>query len=801
MAWHPRAALHSTTMCLARRTSRIFVLGYACLQAALQPGWPVLGDTVELADGRVLEGRFAILTGVAVDPATAEFRGETGGPVLMCDDELTRTMVSKRRVTRVEPGAAGTGQETVRVPQRVPDAGRRVAAVGGVVDATPFDEFGRRIISLATASGRVDIVQGITRITPRWTSLEGILTEQPVILDQRVATSSIPRDVLRRVIDQQIDRTNPDERLRIVRLLLQSDRFDEARQEIDEVLADFPDLADLTEERRRLGELAATRLLDEILLRGAAGQDRFAMRLLEQFPTTHAGGEVLERVREARDSYRDRQARAGRLVEALRSKARAIGDEEQAAAIGRMLDELTAELSFATLERLSTFERLGTDPETPPDRAVALGITSWLVGAAAATDNLKLALSAARVRDLLREYLRAQEPGERTQIRTALRSEEAFDAATVAGLARQMRPPLDPPPALAPGYHVVTVPGHDGAPPIACHVQLPPEYDPLRSYPAVVTLHAVSTTPLQQIDWWAGLPGPDGIRQGQATRHGTIVIAPAWIRAGQTTYDYSAREHAAVLGSLREVMSRFSIDSDRVFLSGHSLGGDAAWDIGLAHPDLWAGLVAIAPTAGKYVNHYWRNARTLPIYIVGGELDGASIARNGMDLDRCFAKGFDTTYVEYRGRGHEHFSDEILRIFAWMQSRHRDFFPRTIEVVSMRPWDRFFWWIEMAGAPSRTVVLPSQWPPPKDIRPFTIEGKATAGNALAVRCGAEQVKIWLSPEFVDFTTPLTVTLDGRKLAGDVPTVDIDVLLEDLRRRGDRRHPFWAVVELTRGNRP
>jgi pimeloyl-ACP methyl ester carboxylesterase len=79
-----------------------------------------------------------------------------------------------------------------------------------------------------------------------------------------------------------------------------------------------------------------------------------------------------------------------------------------------------------------------------------------------------------------------------------------------------------------------------------------------------------------------------------------------------------------VLGALRESLRRFSIDTDRVFLSGHSMGGDAAWDIGLAHPDLWAGLVAISPAAGKYVNHYWHNARTLPMYLVGGELDAAS---------------------------------------------------------------------------------------------------------------------------------------------------------------------------------
>ena len=53
---------------------------------------------------------------------------------------------------------------------------------------------------------------------------------------------------------------------------------------------------------------------------------------------------------------------------------------------------------------------------------------------------------------------------------------------------------------------------------------------------------------------------------------------------------------------LRDACKRFSIDIDRVFLSGHSMGGDAAWDIGLAHPDLWAGVIPIVAAADKYVN-------------------------------------------------------------------------------------------------------------------------------------------------------------------------------------------------------
>jgi len=757
-------------------------------------------DQVQMADGRVLNGRFVLLSGVAIAPEAEGSTKPSGGTsILMCDDELTRTMVSKRRVVKAEPGQGDPGAEKILIPQRIPDAGRRVVGVGQILGTTPFDEYGRRILSIGTAGGRVDIVQGITQIAARWTSVEGILTERPHLLDMRIATSSIPRDVIKRVIDQHLDRTNPDDRLRVVRLFLQAERYDDAKQELDEVLRDFPDLAELAQQRKDLAALAAAKLLDEVLIRGRVGQDRLALNLLEQFPADDAGGETVEAVREARDRYRQRQESARLLLEELRRRESQLEEEDDRREAAVIVDEIEQGLSFASLDRLATFERLGTDPDMPADGALAMAINGWLQGAASADRNLKLALSSVRVRTLVGDYLRTSEREIRDQIYARLEQEEAFDAPTVTAIARQMRPPVDASVEIAPGLHELEVPGIEGEESFRCLVQLPPEYDPLRTYPAVVSLHAAWSTPQNQIEWWAGMPGQDGQRRGQAARNGTIVIAPAWTREQQTSYDYSAREHAAVLAALRHSLRRFSIDTDRVFLSGHSMGGDAAWDIALAHPDLWAGLIAISPAAGKYVNHYWHNARTLPMYLVGGELDSGCFGRNTMDLDRYFAKGFDATYVEYRGRGHEHFSDEIMRIFDWMGRRKRTFFPPSIDVVSMRPWDRFFWWVEMERPPARTTVLPSQWPPAPTIRPFSIEAKTMPANSvpasmLSVRCGAERVRIWLSPELVDFSRPVTVTLDGRKLWKDPVVPDKRLLLEDLRLRADRQHPFWAVVD-------
>ena len=142
----------------------------------------------------------------------------------------------------------------------------------------------------------------------------------------------------------------------------------------------------------------------------------------------------------------------------------------------------------------------------------------------------------------------------------------------------------------------------------------PPEYDPYKKYPCIVTLNGAGTTPVQQIDWWAGsLKEGAALRYGQASRHGYIVIAPTWSRKHQKEYEYSAREHAAVLFSLRDACRRFSVDTDRVFLTGHSMGGDAVWDISLAHPDLWAGVIPFVSSSDKYVPHYTQNAKGLPM--------------------------------------------------------------------------------------------------------------------------------------------------------------------------------------------
>ena len=81
-------------------------------------------------------------------------------------------------------------------------------------------------------------------------------------------------------------------------------------------------------------------------------------------------------------------------------------------------------------------------------------------------------------------------------------------------------------------------------------------------------------------------------------------------------------------------------------------------------------------------------------------------------LDKCLTTAeMNFTLVEFQGRGHEHFSDEILRLFDWMGRLKRDFARKSSPAIDA-PWDNFFWWVEVLDLPPKTMVDPDNWPLP-----------------------------------------------------------------------------------------
>ncbi len=854
-------------------------LGRLAVCLLLVCGEAARADKAQLADGRVLDGRLARIEGIAVAPAGVNGAPQESDPVkhiLMCDDDLRRTMVGWREVTKLD-AAAPPRIEHFTVKQRIAENGSPVAAIGTIVRVGNWDDFGRRRFDMIVGGKQVAVIQGLTEITPTWSKVESLDQSGPKYLwDMRIATSTIPRPLLTKILTRAIgDPKDIDKRLKLVRFYMQAERFTDAEAELQQVMADFknfPNLQPMTQQAKDIHQLAAERLLREIEGRWTAGQYRLADRMLRAFPTKDVNGATLQKVRDKIETNIKLAARVQTIVGQLDEQIGKVKDPAVKKQLKPLRDEINSELFVPTLDRLAPFARLADDPDMLPDQKLALAVSGWLIGANEATENLQTALSLATTRNLILAYLLEPLKVNRGPILGGFSSQEAASPRYIALLLSHMKPPLATEPQKGPpGMFKLEIPGPPNEPNVTYFVQLPPEYDPYIKYPAIVTLHAGGTTAEQQIDWWAGVSreaaeaaradvakveatkedggknardlvikagadqdrarrcGPDpadekgekgaepaekpkgeqqqggiierGMRLGQASRQGYIVIAPAWTKPHQIQYEYSAREHAAVLGALRDALKRFSIDTDRVFISGHSMGGDAAWDIALAHPDLWAGAIPIVATSGKYVERYWQNAERVPFYFVAGELDGNKTVTNGPVLDRYFARPakehelWDITYVEYQGRGHENFSDELLHLFDWMGRKHRDFFPKQFKAVSMRTWDNFFWCVELNDMPNPQMIDPGSWPPPRSTLPFMFDAAKKADNGVNVQVRTARATVWLSPEWVSFDRPIDVTIGGTRVTtARSLKPSIATMLEDARTRGDRLHPFWAKVE-------
>ncbi len=507
---------------------------------------------------------------------------------------------------------------------------------------------------------------------------------------------------------------------------MQAERYFDARAELEQVMKDFPNEEGPKEAIGGLRQLAARVLLKEVLARKAAGQHKTAYNYLKNFPGQGVANTILQQVREELDGYTKLNEQRDATIKRLRELIKEMKEPQLQQIYTDATKEIEAELSFNNIDRLASFRRLEGDQSLSPEQRLALAISGWLLGSDQADLNSQIALNLYEARNRTREYLAETDALARDGIFQRLEVLTGVTASQIAALVANMKPPVETAPATGTDYLELEVPGGPGEGNYTYYVLLPPEYDPYRSYPVVVTLNGAGTTPLQQMDWWAGAASERG-RVGQATRHGYIVIAPAWTRSHQEKYEGSALEHNIVLRSLRDACRRFSIDTDRVYLSGHSMGGDAAWDIGVSHPDLWAGIIPIVATTTKStINHYTANAATLPMYFVCGELDGARMQENSTDWDRYFVRNYDVTVAEYRGRGHEHFSDEIQRIFDWMGRKQRDFFPKKITAATKRPWDHYFWWIEM-----------DKLPPQNGTRALLVEGTINANNGIHVKAPAQ----------------------------------------------------------------
>ena len=602
----------------------------------------------------------------------------SGNLIVVIDDGLRRVFIGQDSVSNAN-GESQRNEIEFKIPQKQYNGSE--GTDGQLTRLGPFNEFGHREFFIRDSKDvRRRFVQGITKITPRYCEVN-VLTTGDNLKQWRMSvnTKSIDADILRGLLIRQADPNNVNDLFDIADFFRQTKNYDKASQELLAILRKFPEEKERVEEERiELKQLQGRQVLSEIERRLDLGQTRLAASYANVADSKEFAEDIQAKFDDLKKVADEKQARldnARKQVSDLVSQVKDL-PQDQKLAVDRFQKALMTELSDANIARLDAYFRVSDDNSIPSLQKLALAMSGWLLGSNNAIENMAIVESLYPVKSLALEYLADETSVTRKEaILAELAKLETGSPIYIDSLLKESNPvaaeDLSNYDGRKPIEFFIDVPGTVASPDTKsyrCIAHLPTEYDPQRKYPTIITLPG-GDQPLEfHLNQWCGDYNEalsneinSAVRNGQASREGLIVVAVDYRNRGQRAYGYSSREHFIVTEGLREALRRFSVNADKVFLSGNFEGASAAFDIGISHPEHWAGVLGFSGTFDKYVDHYADNKNVgLPMYIVTAEKDYSS--KRGIEkaaskwLKSKFKRFVDLTVVEYKGQLIDQFS-------------------------------------------------------------------------------------------------------------------------------------------------
>jgi hypothetical protein len=337
-------------------------------------------------------------------------------------------------------------------------------------------------------------------------------------------------------------------------------------------------------------------------------------------------------------------------------------------------------------------------------------------------------------------------------------------------------------------------------------IDVPAEYDPSHPWPLRVQLHGGVSRPTPNAVP-PGQPKPATLPPNRIAGEAQIYVHPSgWNDAPW----WDASQVDNILRLLRDLKERYNIDESRVYLTGISDGATGAYYVAMREPTPWSSILPLngsiavlrSPSTGVDGPLYGNNLVNKPLYIVNGEEDPLYPVWHVEPHIAWFAKlGVTHVFRPQPGAGHNTswWPTEREPYEHFVHAHPREPHPARLswETDRVDRFNRIHWLvIDRLGAGTADAELADTGFFPHGSSSGRVDITRN-GNAFDAKArGVRQFTLLLSPDAVDFSAPVTVTVNGKAIFSGPIKKETAVLEKWASRDRDRTMLYGTELHIT-----
>jgi poly(3-hydroxybutyrate) depolymerase len=359
----------------------------------------------------------------------------------------------------------------------------------------------------------------------------------------------------------------------------------------------------------------------------------------------------------------------------------------------------------------------------------------------------------------------------------------------------------------------ITLPTSDRGVSLDNVLEVPADYDPARRWPLRVSLHG---------GVGRAAPGPGDPPARPLTNRiqsaGELVLHPrAW--SGSEWWTWGQVDNITKL--IDRVKREYNVDESRTYITGISDGGTGVYFFAMRAATPWAAclplngqpLVLANPDSGAEGQFFASNLANCPLHVVNGGKDPLYPAASVSPLIAMFRRGgIAVDFQVYPEAGHDvsWWPDERAKFEAFLAAHRRVAHPERISWATERTdrYNRFRWLvIDRLGQRSSDRPLP-------DVNKFSVDNSrelalfsrsrqsgrvdiTRTGNTFEAETrGVSAFTLLLSPDVVDFSSPVRVVVNGRTVHESRVEKSVRTLMAWAARDNDRTMLYGAELTIT-----